>query len=465
MIKVPFIKQFLAGAILVGTFASCQGPGDFLEPQPVDEITDDLAIQDAASAEGAILGAYGSLQSGDYYGWMYQAGVALASDCAYHSGSFPSYREMDGNNIFSTNTNVLDIWSQGFITLYRANIVLERVPGIPDANITAARRDQILGEAYFLRALAHFDLSRYFGDVPIVTSTSVDANKSLSRSAVADVYAQINSDLAQAATLLANYQPASLEEQKSRASVDAVNALRARVALYAGDYATAASAASSVIDAGYSLESDYGNLLDPANTRSSEIIFQVYADVNDGNSLAFWTFPSTDGGRWEIAPAPDFVFALEDSRDQGDSRYAALIAQHPTEFGEYYFTKFRDIQQGTDMPMVFRLGEMYLIRAEARAQQGDVSGSMSDLNMIRSRAGLSDASASSTADALMMIEQERFIELALEGHRYFDLRRTGRIDEVMSLINPDGWNSTDAYFPIPQREVDLNNNLTQNPGY
>lgn len=466
MIKRSFFNKMLVGAVLVGSLAACQGPGDFLEPQPVDLLSDDIAIQDAATAEGAILGSYDALQQESSYGWMYNAFADLAVDGAYHSGSFPTYREIDVNQIFSTNVNVRDIWHRGYIIVYRTNIILERVPGLSDEAMSPADKDRVMGEAYFLRALAHFDLMRYFGDVPIVTVTDVETNRFVSRAPMSDVYAQVLGDLAEAETLLANtgFSP---DEAKVRASVDAVRALRARVALYQGDYATAANSASAVIDAGsYSLESSYDNLFEPTNTNSSEVIFQVYADANDGNSLAFWTNPSAAGGRWEIAPAPDFVFALEDSRDLGDSRYSALLAPHPTEFGEYYFTKFRDLNTGSDQPKVLRLAEQYLIRAEARAMQGDLSGAAADLNMVRSRAGLPTTTFADQNDAIDQIINERFIELVLEGHRYFDLRRTNKIDEVMNLINPDGWDpGVDQLFPIPQSDILLNPNLTQNPGY
>lgn len=467
MIKRSFFNKLLAGAVLVGTLAACQGEGDFLEPKPVDLLSDDIAIQDAGSAEGAILGAYSSLQADESYGWMYNAFADLAVDGAYHSGSFPTYREIDVNQIFATNINVQEVWERGYILIYRTNIVLERVPGLSDEAMSLADKDRVMGEAYFLRALAHFDLMRYYGDIPLVTVTDVETNRFPSRAPMSDVYAQVLSDLAEAETLLANFNPGDLSQAKSRASVDAARALRARVALYQGDYATAANAASAVIDGGsYSLESSYDNLFEPANTTSSEVILQVYADANDGNSLAFWTNPSSAGGRWEIAPAPDFVFALEDSRDQGDSRYSALLAPHPTEFGEYYFTKFRDLNTGSDQPKLLRLAEQYLIRAEARAMQGDLSGAASDLNMVRSRAGLSNATFADQNDAIDQIMNERFIELVLEGHRYFDLRRTNKIDEVMNLINPDGWDSgVDQLFPIPQRDILFNTNLTQNPGY
>jgi len=464
MIKRSFFNKMLVSAALIGSLAACQGPGDFLEPQSTSLVTDDVAVSDLRSAEGVLLGTYNSLQSADAYGWRVQALSEVCVDAAYHSGTFPDMAQIGVNQIFANNLDVLALWRRGYMTIYRTNILLERVPGVADEDLPAADKDRIMGEALFIRALAHFDLLRFFGDIPIVTTSVVAENSEKSRSPITDVYAQIESDLDEAGLLLANAGFTGAEA-KVRASVDAVNALKARVALYQGNYAEAASNATSVIDGGYSLESDYNNIFEPSNTSSSEVIFQLYADIQDGNSLAFWVLPSSAGGRWEVAPAPDFIFALEDNRDLGDSRYSALLAPHPTEFGEYYFNKFRDINTGTDQPKVLRLAEMYLIRAEARAMQGDLSGAASDLNIIRSRAGLPSASFSDQGDAINQILAERFIELVFEGHRFFDLRRTDKIDEVMGFVNPDGWDVNDRLFPIPQREIFENPNLTQNPGY
>ena len=183
------------------------------------------------------------------------------------------------------------------------------------------------------------------------------------------------------------------------------------------------------------------------------MIFRVFASPNDQNAAAFWFNPN---GRFEYAVSPQQLAAYEEGSGRA---MVELNINDPA--GRFFVTKYTDVATGTDQPVVLRLAEMYLIRAEANIGS---SSAIADVNLLRNRAGLPDISAVS----LNTILNERFTELAFEGHRWNDLRRTDKVNEVMSAINPQTWQPTDALLPVPQREIDNNPSITQadqNPGY
>ena len=187
-----------------------------------------------------------------------------------------------------------------------------------------------------------------------------------------------------------------------------------------------------------------------------ESIFEVDNTSQDGNSIAFWYWPDDLGGRYEFGVSAD----LEAAYDAADLRYAASIGFYsPT--GEYYITKFQDVASGSDNIMVVRLSEMYLTRAEALVMGASPTGAdtrLSDFNVTYTRAGLTAFAGTLTQD---MILDERRFEFAFEGHRWYDLKRTGNaISVIPSVISTD-----DYLWPIPQDERDVNPNLDQNPGY
>jgi hypothetical protein len=239
-----------------------------------------------------------------------------------------------------------------------------------------------------------------------------------------------------------------------RATRYAASALLARVYLYKGDYALASEKATDVIEhGGYSII-DYGAVFEDG---SAESIFEIdFTDLNR-NRIAEYNFPKSLNGRREVAPSPSLLTAYE----ADDVRYTATIA-----FAGAlpYPVKYQDLAIGADNVIVLRLAEMYLIRAEAQARlQGDITAIQDDINVIRDRAGLDDTDASSYGALLSAIEQERRVEFAFEGHRWFDLVRTGRATEVLTNVH-----SVDqTLFPIPLEEILTNKSpgMQQNSGY
>ncbi|GAA4849674.1 RagB/SusD family nutrient uptake outer membrane protein [Algivirga pacifica] len=452
-----FTKVAAVAALL--SFTACEN--SLLEQEPVDLITNDRAIEEVDDLDGAILGAYSSAQVTNFYGNLLLNSIALMSDEGDHTGTFPTNQEMDVNNVLAANVTMRNIWNQGFKVVFNANSVIAGAEELEEAEATEIA--PYIAEAKALRALGLWHLSNLWGDIPYPETTSLEELGTISRTPRAEVLTKIIADLEAArADLPATYDDE--EADRTRFTQVTVDAFLARAYLYVGKYAEAAAKATAVINSGsYSLTADYASAFADGST---ETIMEVYYDVSDANQLAFHLLPADLGGRFEYGPSADLIAALD--AEAGDAR-KAMYLEHPKIANTYYINKYNDIAQGTDRPKVFRLAEMYLIAAEAIAQNSNVNDqAVTMLNAVRTRAGLA---AKTTADYanktafLSAVEQERFKELAFEGHRMFDLVRTGRVDAVMSAHNPAGWANTDIVWPIPQQDKDLNPNLGQNDGY
>ncbi|MEP6645674.1 MAG: RagB/SusD family nutrient uptake outer membrane protein [Saprospiraceae bacterium] len=440
-------KLILLSSILYITY-SC----DVLDVKPQSSIPAEDALKDKAGIERGIIGAYNGLQSLSYYGRTYSIFSDLAADNLSHppNATATAYSEVDNNAILPENSSVDGIWSAIYDAINVANNVIAKVPEVAD--MTQDEKNVALGELYFLRALHHFNLTNYFGAIPIKISPIVGVDDvNVPRDHVDDVYQQIIDDL----TFAAQHLPAS-SSTKIRASKYAATALLARVYLYKKDYANAKLSASDVINnGGYSIMNNYADIFSAENVNES--IFEVDFTELDRNRIAEYNFPLTLNGRREVAPSTDILSKFT----TGDQRLAATIAFSGT---QPYVIKYDDLSTGSDNFIVIRLAEMYLIRAEAEAKSSaDVQKIKDDINVIRQRAGLSNATASDIPSLITIIESERRLELAFEGHRWFDLVRTGRATEVLPTVT----NINKTLFPIPLSEILINTNpgMTQNPGY
>jgi tetratricopeptide (TPR) repeat protein len=416
-----------------------------LDIEPPDQLTDDAVIDDAAGARRALTGAYTALQGGSYYGLSLPIVGDLASDNTTHTGSFVgSLGQVDAHALTSTSSTPEGIYAQLYYAVSVPNHVIEKVPALTD--LDAVEKEQILGEAYFLRALHYHNLVRLWGDVPLITSpiSSVEEAAQVSRAPEAEVYAQILSDLQQAT------QRMTVATAPNRASLGAARALRARVHLYREEWALAEQAAAEVEAMGYGLAPVYADLFGP-EPGTDEDIFRVAFDDQNFNDLSFYYRT-----RREIRPTQD----LADAYEAADARRAWNILTDSQ--GRLTGNKFRD-PSGTEDVHVIRFAEVVLIRAEALARQGRLDEAVAQYNRLRARAGLAPhvlgADVTTQDEVLEAIWTERRLELAFEGDRWPDLVRTGRAVEVLDI--PE----FRTRFPIPQREIDLGPNMTQNPGY
>ena len=424
-----------------------------LDVQPQDSIPANAVFTNKAGIERGIVGAYSALQSLSYFGRTYLTFSDLAADNLAHppDATNSDYAEVDNNAILPENSAVDGIWASLYDGINEANNVIVKVPGMTD--MTDEEKNAALGELYFIRALNHFNLMNYFGAIPIKIVppqgvTNIDAG----RDPIEDVYSQIIEDLTFAEQHL---NPSAAT--KIRASKYAATALLARVYLYKGDYDLAYTKANDVILNGdYTLPANYGDIF--ANDKSLESIFEIdYTEV-DRNRIAEQNFPHSLNGRREVMPAPGLISAYE----PGDERKAVSIAYDGL---NAYANKYNDLSLGADNIIVLRLGEMYLIRAEAEAHKtaGSITAIQDDINVIRTRANLSSTPANSISTLLMAIEKERRVEFAFEGHRWFDLVRTGRATVVLPTVT----NINKTLFPIPSSEIQTKKNpdMKQNLGY
>jgi hypothetical protein len=439
------MKKIVILVIILGSFSSC----DVLDVESQSKIPVSEAYKDKSGIEKGILGAYASFQNFSYYGRAYLIFSDLSSDVLIQpiDGTSSDYRQIDNNAILTENGGVDGIWSSAYSAINAANNVIARVPEMTD--MTDDEKNKALAELYFIRALNHFNLMNYFGAIALKTTPTIGtSNLDVPRSSTAEVYQQIITDL----TFAEQHLPAS--NLKVRASKYAATALLARVYLYKGDYGQAKQKATEVIDnGGYSLI-QYDQIFTDG---SAESIFEIDFTPLNRNRIAEYNFPKSLKGRREVAPSPKMLTAYEtnDARDTVSIHFEGALA---------YANKYNNLAVGDDNVIVLRLAEMYLIRAEAEAKlNGDIDAIVSDIDVIRNRAGLGGTNADNYAELLLAIEQERLVEFAFEGHRWFDLVRTGRAVEVLDNVT----NTNQTLFPIPLTELQTNKNpdMQQNPGY
>ena len=370
-----------------------------------------------------------------------------------------------------------EYWSSLFSEIAKCNAAIE---GLNKSTILRASvKQQLLGEAKFLRAFFYFYVVNLFGDAPLAITTDYKLNAAMGRSSTSEVYQQIILDLKDAESLLdVDYLDGSLKRygnvpERVRPTKWAATALLARVYLYAGSgyYAKAETEATAVINntSFYSLAA----LNDVFLKNSNEAIWQlqpVTPNHNTEEALLF-IIPSSgpDNYYWPAYLDSNLLKEFE-SDDLRKNNWVGGTAIGSDIY--YYPYKYKSASYGdpvSEYLMVLRLAEQYLIRAEARAQQNDISGAQSDLNAIRSRAGLSNTMANDISTLLNAIWKERRLELFTEwGNRWLDLKRTNNINSVMetaTALKGGIWNNYQLLYPLPLSDIQMNPNLVQNPGY
>ncbi len=424
-----------------------------LDVQPTLSISADEAINDKTGVERAITGSYNALQYAGSYGRNHILVEDLAADNLDWTGTTQEYSQIANNHIQADNGIIDGIWSANYDCINRVNNVLDRLPGI--GNMTQEERNTFEGDALFLRALCHFNLMNYFGGIPLKTKPTLDlSNVNQARNSVDEVFTQVINDLEQAEAKLPAVRTLGKVSSYSAA------ALLARVYLTQFQYNNSPSAAASAIskagkvinEGAYQLTTNFADLF---KANASESIFEIVFDAQNSNRLAQYFFPRSLTGRYEVSPPSSFI----QSFDVADSnRYRASIATDSTNLP--YCIKYKDILAGTDRVYVLRLAEMYLIRAEVMAySNGDISAIQTNINVVRTRAGLTNTTASDYDALKLAIENERRFEFAFEGQRWSDLVRTKRAAGLLGI------DAKYTLFPIPLSEMQTNNKMTQNPGY
>jgi hypothetical protein len=325
------------------------------------------------------------------------------------------------------------------------------------SGLTQLVKQQLKGEALFLRAYSNFYLINTYGEVPLPLTTDVKITSTLSRKNIEKVYEQIIIDLVKAKSILSPSYP---NTEKVRANKWAATALLARIYLYNQSWSGAEQEATEVINSG--LYTPLDNVKHVFIKNSKESILQFW--TQNGFTVEGSLFIPSENA------IPNYYLTdqLLNAFEMGDQRKIEWINSSIVN-GQTYYYPFK-YKNRTTVPVgeyltTLRLGELFLIRGEARAMQNNIVGANDDLNVIRNRAGLSNSVALSQSDVLIEIENERRIEFFCEwGHRFYDLKRNGNLNSVMSNIKPN-WQSTSILLPIPHYELLNNPNLHQNPGY
>lgn len=438
---------------------------------PINQIVGKKIYDNPANAAAVLTGLYHDFSAGGF-----AAGSRSLS--VYNAFLADELIDLTGKSVFYTNALNAEkdyYWTELYQYIFRCNSAIEGVNS-SDA-LSAGIKKQLTGEAVFARALAYFYLVNLFGDVPLLTSTDYTINSVAPRLAKDRVYAQIVADLQEAQEKLSEqYLNASLSvvtAERVRPVKAAATALLARVYLYTEQWGKAEEEASKVIG-----NTEQFALL-PLNEvflmNSKEAIWQLQP-VTPGMN--------TQDGNFFIPFASDYNTNtylsnfLLNAFEAGDQRKVNWVKAHGLGTPPFYYPYKYKIRNDTDgmleYLMVLRLGEQYLIRAEARAQQDKLTGAqgaIADLDAVRLRAGLTGTTAATKSSLLEAIAKERQVELFTEwGHRWFDLKRTGKIDEVMSVVTPakgGEWNSNKQLYPIPSAELSKNPSLAghQNAGY
>ena len=468
MKTIYYKLKFFATGIVIPAVIFSTGCKKLVElDAPQNKINASTAYQTDATATAAVAALYNY----GIFGVMVplQQAITLyggvsADELHYTLTTSPDIAEFENNNISIANGSDASFWSNAYAELLAANTAITGITN--SSTLTPSVRSQLLGEAKFFRAWVNFYLVNYYGGVPLTGSDPL-TNAYLPRSSADAIWASIIADLRDAQGLLPVTYVGTL---KSRVNQLAATALLARTYLYRKDYANAEALATQVISSGtYTLTTTPNVFIN----NSTETILQFATFVG---ASSFASSYRTATQATNVAP-PVYTLTgnIANSFEPGDNRKTSWIDSTISGSKFYRVNKYKiftatSASTGNEFNVVLRLAEQYLIRAEARAQTGNLSGAVSDLNVIRNRAGLANLSAANSASSSALINavaQERKVELFGEyGHRWLDLLRTGQANAVIGPLKPTTWNATRSLlFPIPDVQRQQNPALTQNPGY
>lgn len=498
-------RILIFGIILLG-LAGCKG---FLDVQPKNFVASKNFYQNQEQVISAVNGAYAELQTiyNSSSSYLYGMSEMRADNSTFQFDiqnrgalqleQIDEYLVSPDNNYINTTWNVL------YGGIIQSNTILNRIENVEFSDESIKSRS--IGEVKFLRGLLYFHLVRLFGEVPLVTREVTTPEEAFvdGKSSIDSIYTQIISDVQDAAAKLPESYSGS---NVGRATKGAAYTLLGNIYLTRQKYSEAVTALQKVTDLGYSLLPEYSDVFNPSNKNNSEIIFSVQFNAGaegEASNFAFeftplaapnvsklFPFPSSGGGAGFNIPTEGMIETYE----KGDERQAASIAyytdpetsQYSVAIGDsipfikkyYHPSTYPGPGRGTENWPVYRYSHALLMLAEALNETGQTSQAYSYINKVRNRAGLdpltSGLSQSQFREALY---HEMRVELAFENHRWFNLLRTNRAQQVMAdhgeIRREEAPRLTDAayniqeyklLFPIPQREVRLNN-LEQNPGW
>lgn len=488
-IKIPILFFFAVFLF------SCKK--DFLDKKKLGSLTNESFFIQESDAFQAVVAAYSDLK--DYrYTWTIWAFGDVLSDDATYSGSdadVQSYAQMEAYSYPTDNGRILGRWQILYRGINKANQAIEGITGMDEKLFKTYNKNMLLGEAFFLRAFYYHELVRVFGDVILFTRTPTITDKQQKRSPAADVYKQIEQDLKTAA----GYLPAKSQLSAAdlgKATKGAANAMLARVYLYEKKYEECKAACLEVFKDGYELEADYGFVFSLAGEHCKESIFEINhynsatqsgAATNNGNFHVLMMMPfGATYGYGINQPTKSLAAAFDAAGDtmrknatlltdadikawEAPADYAKLERNRTGYYNQKYYLKpadrAKEIRNNPVNIRLIRLPEVYLTYAEAlvKSANPDNTTAREYLNKVRRRAKLQDNITDSGESLFEAILKERRLELAMEGHRYFDMVRTGK---AATAFKEKGnfREGVSNLMPIPQAEIDLSGGtLAQNP--
>lgn len=503
------MKKILQLLMVIGFVVMLGCKKDFLDLTDPTKKTAAKFYQNEKEIQQAVNGVYSSVQghiSNEYiYAEMSSDNTTIQLDPS-DRGQTDRAEAFEFWNVTSTNVNIADLYSQSYNALYNINMAISKIEGV--AAISEQKKKQYTGELQFLRAYYYFDLVRFFGPVVLLTTPLSNASDAFNteRAPEPEVYAQIIQDLTDAAENLpenSSYDAAD----KGRASKGAALGLLGKVYLTIKEYAKAKNALGQVLTLGYSLVSDYAKVFDPDNKNNSESLFEVqflgsdkvsefsnfiYIFAPRGSQGAVTGFPTSRPRGWNIPTK-----SIMDEYEPNDKRKAFSVKDGytngegdfiPIQFINKYNHPHPAVERTDDNWPILRYSDVLLMLAESINElSGPTADAYKYINQVRSRAGLDALSGLSKSSFQKAIRHERRVELAFENDRWFDLKRAYSAEEMANILNAHGqeekadpsvtrsgvpftqndykFDTYEALYPIPDRQIFLDKHLTQNPGY
>jgi|HigsolmetaAR201D_1030396.scaffolds.fasta_scaffold01254_4 SusD family. len=499
MKKILYTTMIIAGT----TFFGCN---KFLDKYPLDSVNTENYWKTESDAISAINGAYQPLQWPKLYNMrIWTTDIWAGNSVVGAGGGTDGIETVDIANFVTTTDNAaaLDVWRGPAPGILRSNLVIENVPKM---NISESVKNRVIGEAKFLRGLYYFILVQLFGDVPLITVAQTPADDLRpQRTSKELIYAQIIDDLKEAGNLLPDRNQYASKDI-GRASKGSAKGLLAKVYVTLGRYEDAIPLFEEVNALGYKLNADYSDNFRIATENSIESLFEIqyigktsfgfWDNENQASWLSTFMGPRNSnmvaGAYGWNQPTQEFVSSYENGDLRKDK--TILYAGGPTFDGQAYQASYsttgynvrKFLVTKTESPEydtnplnfpVLRFSDILLLWAEALNEVGRTSEAQAiatdihtggPLNRVRLRAGLGNVTGLNQADLREKIRKERRMELAFEGHRWFDLIRYDNGNYALEFLHSIGkTNATNKHLllPIPQKEIEANPNLSQNPGY
>jgi len=429
---------------------------------PASQLTGNKVFEDAATADAAMTDIYSKIRDAGILTGLF-GGVSVnfgmyADELVYYGTDLQPGLPYS-NNLEATSGITASYWNDSYHQIYCCNAVIEGT----ESSITLShdKKNSLIGEALFTRALLHFYLVNIYGDIPYVASTNYDKNRKVERTKVSLVYDAIVADLNKAVHLLTEKY---ISAERLRPNKAAAWALLARTYLYQEKWAEASNAASAVLNS--SLYTPQNNVDQIFLKESQTTIWQIMPKRTGNNTDEGSVFIFNSGPPPTLALSDEFVNSFENGDQRKTHWIRTINGTNGIWYHAYKYKKNTATSSSVEYSIILRTAEQYLIRSEARAKQGDLIGAKEDLNKIRQNAGLNDSPAITADEIVAAVINERRFELFTEyGHRFFDLKRTGQLNTVLGG-KKQGWNATDNLWPIPEKELLANPFLKpQNQGY